>query len=265
MAAQQINPLHTARKSLLTLNSQSYGQWLIDAHGAVAVWQLTDMYDATILALPDGAGLDGVATGFDIEVNTIPGPDGKGNAPYLEGANDYGDPYTAALASLFDSDEGAVSIWCQMGPGVWTDGAIRNILELRNDAAPDDNRLAVYKFNVNNQIAALFRGAGTNSINAVISSTAYPGWFQVFMRWSASENSVGVGINGVLLTSGAHNDWSEGLAEGYCGFGARLTAGSPSLVHSGWLAWAAFWAGNTLSAPLPTVADFLAMHNKAVG
>lgn len=244
----------TAQKMLL-FGGEKYANSLVSKYGASVVWPLVDMRSGTsILSTP--VGYEGVATGFDLQ-NT-PGPiPSEGSAPYLDGVNDYGNPYTAALASLFDDGEGAFMIWVKMGAGTLTDGNFHYFLQMRK--SDSSNALNIYKTNTNNIVAVNWIGSST-SVTRTITVASY-NWFQVFVRWSATENKIQAGVNGIQ--SGAdlvYHAWNDVITSNYCGFGASLNGGSPGLIHNGWIAYYTLWAGT-----VPTIADFAAMYNEVTG
>lgn len=230
-----------------------YAGTLINTYGASVVWPLVNMTSGTSI-LSNPAGYAGAATGFDLQ-NT-PGPiPSEGSAPYLDGVNDDGQLYSAALASLFDGSVGAFSAWLKVtNVGVWSDSTVRSVVDFSSGAV--NNWMHIRKSSSAGTLQFIFRGNNV-AVSVSPAGLSYTGWFQVAMRWDNPNNVMQAVINGAQVgTDQDPTAWAAGLASDYALIGAQSTAEVGIVNHwSGYMAYAALWTGTA-----PSVADFAAMY-----
>jgi hypothetical protein len=235
------------RYALLAKTADYSKKILATSYGnLIGYWPLAEVSGSTITDLSSRSH-NGTATGFDL---LYPGIGDGRSCPNLDGVNDNGNIYSAGLASDFDGQEGAVSLWLRVsGVGVWSDATFRNSLTLRVDA---NNQLLVRKSTTNNILQGLYIAGGTTkTVNITTSSI---GWLHLAITWSKSGDQVGVYLNGALqgsLLTGL-GTWAGSLASNSAVIGAVST--TPTNVWSGTIAHVALWTTPLSTAQIANLA-----------
>jgi len=218
-----------------------YASRMLDT-GPIAYWPLWEPAGAVAVNLV-APTMNGTHTAVTLAQPGI--GDGATSASY-DGATSYTNVHSAALASAFDGDEGSALIWVRVSAvGVWTDGAIRYIFDLRSD---DNNVVLIYKSNVNNTIVASYVAGGTAEtwVGAGLTTTD---WFSLGVTWSASADEVKFYLDGA-------NVQTDTVLGVYAGALATVLIGSrpvaPNLVTDGYIAHFAVW--NRALAPTEVAA-----------
>jgi hypothetical protein len=169
--------------------SSTYVQRVLALGGAntVAFWPFWKTATAEDL----GPGARNAVYGGTVAVAGDPG-DGR-PALSLVGT---GRANLSAIASVFDGNTGAVSMWLRVaGAGTWTDGVARYALRLFIDAS---NEIWLRKPTGSNSFAfAHIAGGTTKTASVTMSPTA---WFHVALSWSAA-NGVQFWVDGALLST----------------------------------------------------------------
>ena len=89
----------------------------------IAYWPQSESSGLVARCLTNPA-MNGTYTGVTL-ANDNTGPFGT-PAPFFDGANDYVNVQTAALAAAFNGNAGTLASWCKVNSGaVWTDGSAR--------------------------------------------------------------------------------------------------------------------------------------------
>ena len=149
-----------------------------------------------------------------------------GYAGLIDGINDYGNISSAEINSKFNPDTGTIVAFAKVANvGVWTDGAIRQVVRIQIDAS---NFIILRKTAANNTLSMWIRGAGGGTaITTTLTSTS---WFMIALTWSGA-NAAGY-INGVSVgTSGDITDLVGNLGSTTTVIGAQNTV--PAQVWSG--------------------------------
>jgi hypothetical protein len=183
-----------------------------------------------------GVASDGAYTGVDLR--NMPGPKG-GSVPYFDGANDFLNLYSAAMASAFNGNLGTLMVWIKARTaGIWTDATTRYIAYLKVDSG---NYLRFYKTTTDNQFI-IARAASTHAEQ--ISTTSMGGstaWHCILMHWDdAGTNEVRHYIDGSQVGSTIEAYTFVGsLASDQSLAGAGTSV--PNYVWDGYLAHLALW------------------------
>lgn len=231
---------------------QDYADLLIDTYLANEVWRPTAILSGTTIPAQVASARDGTLTGWTLQNGTSPVAGEALKSPFSDGDNDYGNLYTASLASLFDGAEGGFFGWAQVtDSAVWTDTEWRALLNVRVDA---NNGVLLRKTSAASAMQCVFSAGGTASA-ANVSSFNPTDWFSYAVTWSVSRNEVMFYLNATqYATSNPPGTWVGTLTSAV--FGAESSV--PGRVWDGWLAYLAFWAGYA-----PTAANVAAMHAAA--
>lgn len=163
------------------------------ATNPIAYWKLdegtgTALVDSSVNALTDGTytGITWDATGSRF----------GDAAPSFDGINDIANPYSAALQTAFNEDEGCILAWLKVsGGGVWTDATHREVFRCR-DGAGGANYFFIRKTTTNNTLEFTRRAQNTITTTALGGNT---GWIGVLMSWSVANDEFIVVANGVQV------------------------------------------------------------------
>lgn len=226
--------LRGTRRALLGI-SESYGDRILKTSGLIAYWPLNEL-SGTIAHCLVNVAQNGTYTGVTL-ANT-PGPGDVGSAPLFDGANDYVNIYSAALAAAFNGAEGTVAIWAKVfDAGTWTDSTTRKALLLRAD---NNNRIFMHKTDANNDFRHEYRAGGTICGQNTLSMTSTD-WVHYALTWSASADEMKSYIAGVQsgATATGLGTWAGTLSDVRSLIGAN--SNTPDAVWYGWLAHCAVW------------------------
>lgn len=198
------------------------------ATNPIAYWPLNEG-SGSVIQDKSGNGYDGAYTGVTWDgTQFVKG----GPVPFWDGANDYGDVYSAGFASAFDLDEGCILIWVKMADAsVWTDVTTRTLYLFQRDAG---NRVFFNKLNSANEIRLRRTGNGTSqTLDHTINN---PDWFSVILSWSVMNDALKLYINGVQAETtqmGLLASVGSGLDSSATVLGAASQA--PIQIHHGYL------------------------------
>lgn len=174
-----------------------------------------------------GNDYDGTATGATFGAAGI----GDGNTAALFSAAGHVIDI-AAMAGAFDADEGSIVLWAKVSAvGLWTDGAIHNLLGILSGSG---DRVSLQKTTTNNTL--LFRRVGAGTPKSV-TSTALGGvtdWTSLGITWSLGGGSLKAYINGVQIgTTQTGLEAFEGALTGVeiGNFPSTTAAWSGTLAH----------------------------------
>lgn len=204
----------------------------------------------TLAADSSPQGNDGTFTGVTLGQEGI----GDGSTcPLFDGANDVVDIYSAGLAADFNVAEGALMAWLKVSAaGVWTDGAIRALINLEVDG---NNRVRLYKNSTNNQLVAHYEA--NNVSEFVIHTISDTDWVHFLMTWSVAADQVKGYVAGsqVDTTKTALGTWVGALNSDRTAIGSGRVA-TPAEVFDGTEAHVALWKAplaQALITPLASV------------
>ena len=178
-----------------------------------------------------GTAANGAYTG--VTLNSTTGPDGINGAPYFDGANDYLDAYSAALAAAFSGTEGSLLIWARVAnAGVWSDGILRSAATFRADAG---NYARIEKSTVANRRRWIYT-ANADVDFANQDSVSDTGWACYALTWSDSADQAVAYIKGAAAAAAMTpiGTWAGALDPNRTLIGADTKA--PANVFHGWLA-----------------------------
>lgn len=203
------------------------------ATSPIAYWMLNEASGTTIVD-SSGNSRNGTYSGVTLAQDV---PPQGGLAPLWDGVNDYGNVYSASLASAVSFNEGCLLVWAKMASaGVWTDGSARYLATIYRNT---NNFVYFEKRTTSNTLRALHRsGATTKLVDTTISTTS---WFSVMISWSFSGNMMRAYINGVQVgtnQTGLITQSGSGLDSNFNNLGGFSLGG---FVHSGYLAHATLW------------------------
>jgi len=220
--------------------------------GPIAYWPLDEGSGAVAHCLVDSAQ-NGTATGVtwaDDATGRFGTP-----APYFDGANDYINIYTAALAAAFSGVAGTSAVWCRVfNVGVWTDAASHYATV---NAVDGNNQVYTQKLVANNQLEGRYV-AGAVAESVIINPISSTDWFHIAVTWDKNAGATGeMKLYRDGVQSGATQDnlgvWVGALHANYQVIGAGNVV--PAGVWHGWLAQRALWT-RALTAP-----EILALAN----
>lgn len=198
-----------------------------------------------VSARSDGAQ-NGAYTGVTLGQPGI--GDGR-TAPLFDGANDYNNIYTVALAGAFNGAEGTLMMWHRVSAaGVWADGSLDVGIYLR---ANGNNQVYFQKLVAVNTFEIKYVAGGVGiTRNPITSTTA---WFQVAITWSALANIAQAYFNGIPFgLPGAVGVWAGALSVGNTRIGAFDAV--PNFPWNGLLAHCAVWARPLVAAEVAALA-----------
>ncbi len=114
------------------------------------------------------------------------GVGGKRPSARFDGALSYLNIYSSSLASAFSSSAGSLMLWAKVyNSGVWTDGTLRVLCQLRADV---NNFVQIRKTSTNNALSFMYVAGGTNS--SVSGTTDSTKWICYVMAWDKSSDEV---------------------------------------------------------------------------
>ena len=184
-----------------------------------------------------GTAANGTYTG--VTLANAAGPSGETSVPFFDGANDYLDFFSAAFDAAFNGATGTAMVWAQaFNAGVWTDGSIRYVIRMYDDA---NN---AYLMDKGNGANAFFQegeaGAGLASIGTGGHNPV--AWTCYGITWSDGNNDdqFKAFIDGAQTgaTSAALNNWSGGGLTNTATVIGALNTGAVFSWH-GWMGDAA--------------------------
>ena len=193
------------------------------SYSPIAYWPLWEAAGAVAEDI-SGHGFDGAYVGVTLGSPGI----GDGEVcPFFDGANDWVNVFSAALATAFDSTEGSMIIWCKMfNVGVWTDGNQRMAFQFRQDV---NNRLVSFKL-VNNTYRLQHDGAGVGRFG--VKATTTISWFHWAVTWSIADNETLFYFDGAeFAADAAPTVWAGAMGTAY--------VSDNGFPFHGWLAHAA--------------------------
>lgn len=216
----------------------------------IAYWVLDEKSGAVAYDLVSGR-VAGAQNGAHVGVTL--GRDGIGDgrtSPFYDGANDFTNVFSAALAGAFNGAEGTVLIWGRVnGAGVWTDGAWRRLCEFNASPA---NRVIISKHLNNNTLTWAYQAGG---VIEIVNTAGYTttDWFCMAMSWSAGADAVIPYFNGVPgATMATLGVWAGALSNTNTIIGAENI--TPITIWNGTLAHCALWDRALPAAPLADLA-----------
>lgn len=182
------------------------------------------------------ARLDGTHVGVTLGQPGI--GDGR-TCPFYDGATDYTNIYSAALAAAFNGAEGTALIWAKVADaGVWTDGVARRLVNLEVNGS---NYMILHKPS-NNTLQAIYRAGAVSKSVSVGSLGARLGFISLGMTVSAAADEARVFIDGAQTgsTQTGLGAWAGTLFSWATVIGAANA--TPTLGWHGWLGHAALWS-----------------------
>ena len=207
------------------------------ATGPIAYWPLRET-SGTVAQCLTNAAMNGTYARNVTDMGTGAGIGDGNTAPVFNGANDFVNIYSAALAAAFSGASGMLMVWSRVsGAGIWTDGLQHNSAALAADAV--DNVYAA-KVVANNTLWMRYR-ANNVSKSVTFLSGGNLAWFQWAITWSAAADQVMIFYNGVQqgATQNALGAWAGALAANQTIIGAANSV--PATPWSGTLAHVAVW------------------------
>lgn len=232
---------------LLSAGGVSYTQQIL-ATSPLALWPLDEGSGADILD-QSGNSYNGTYTGVTWDGTQHP----KGTpVPFWDGANDYGDVYSAGFDSAWNQNEGCVLLWLKANDaGVWTDATTRYMF-VANSGVSD--LFWIHKTTTDSQV--WFRRVGNGTSQQIV-DTSFSGtdWISVLMSWSVANDEFKAYKNGTQLgttQTGLVAASDTTLITSQTALGAGNT--TPANVWHGYLGYATVW-------DRPVDSDILALAN----
>lgn len=144
----------------------------------------------------------------------------------------------AIFDTPFDPTIGSLLVWVQvLNNAFWTDGNFHVFSALGADV---NNRILLYKTNVNNQIQFFYTAGGVGFTVPVTFSSSAP--FSMEITWNKAANKGVAYLNGVQQGSiqTVPGIWAGALNSSWSGIGSQSSIAASS-SHSGWLSHNACW------------------------
>ena len=95
-----------------------YATRLVNIYGASEVWRLTDIATGTAIPATVSSARNGVLSGWTLQNTASPITGETLKAPYLDGVNDFGNIFSASLASIFDPTLSSIALWIKLDPSI---------------------------------------------------------------------------------------------------------------------------------------------------
>lgn len=195
----------------------------------LAYWPLNDL-SGSVAANQANVAYNGAYTGVDLAQAQAPFV-----APYFDGANDYCNVQSAALAAAIGTTgEFTVAAWVKADATILTDGAEHRIWTCLTDAS---RTLYLRKTTTNNQFGCRWDGGGT--AKAVTATNASSAWFHIAMTVSVTGNALKMFIDGAQVGSTQTGALALDGAINTNIIGA--SSFTPSIPWKGYLAHTALW------------------------
>lgn len=179
------------------------------------------------------AAQDGAYTGVTLGQTGI--GDGR-TSPFFDGANDFNNVQTAALAAAFDGQEGSLLVWAKVsGAGIWTDAVTRRMIYFVVDG---NNYVLLMKHPAANTVRARYMANGVLKTNQMAGISPIT-WMCWVLTWSKTADTFKVYLGGVQqgATLNGLGVWAGNPVTSLVGAGSVL----PIQVWDGWLAHAALF------------------------
>lgn len=217
------------KKVLNVAPSNLIGYWPLDEPNGSVAYNLAYTHN-----LPAAAAAHASHTGVTLQQPGI--GDGR-TSPYYDGANDYTNIYSAALAGAFNGAEGTLMAWAKVsGAGAWKDGTSRNLVSLVVDA---NNKILLRKSSTNNTYYLSYIAGGTSETSGPTSMTT-AGWFCSVATWSKTAELCALYVTDKPVATSANlGTFAGSLASTGAVIGAEST--TPGVVFSGTIAHVALW------------------------
>lgn len=204
--------------------------------GPIAYWPLNERAGSTAFDLVDSAQ-NGSYGGAIVLANTV-GPDGVNDAPLFPGGVTPVNIYSAALAGVFNGDEGSISVWFKVeDAGVWLDGVRNTVIALGADTS---NEIDIEQTAADNQLIMRRVGGGlTDSVTQVVGPQV--GWIHIVITWSVSADSMSYYVNnsGLFFGGAGLSSFVGALNSNRCAVGGYFGTGARNF--EGWIAHAALF------------------------
>lgn len=203
---------------------QTYDQKVL-SYGPTAYWPLAETSGTTAVNLVNAA-MNGTYK-RDVSVMGTQAGIGDGyTAPTFNGAQDFVDIFSAALAAAFNGDTGGACAWARVsGIGVWTDGADRMILRFTEVAG--QNEIGIPKHSSDN--AFRWRTKRNNVFVGTLSAESTTAWALWSISWDA---------NGFYLYRNGTSRGTPALAQPWSNALTIAMIGASEPVAPTW-----FWSG----------------------
>ena len=160
----------------------SYDQKVL-GYGPIAYWPLWELSGTTAQCLVNPAQ-NGTYSGVTLGQEGI--GDG-GQAPLFDGANDYVDIYSAALAAIFPYDEGSFCGWMKVfNVGVWSDGAVRIFISAAAALGGAAFMVNFYRRGVVNNVTYFRDDGADNQVLQHVVVAPVTDWQHFALTWSVT-------------------------------------------------------------------------------
>lgn len=230
--------------------SVSYASVLQNTYGFDEIWPLVDISAGTTITAFINSARNGTLTGWDLQ--NAAGPVSGTNAPYSDGANDFGNIYTSngttGLADIFNGGEFSVIAW-------FNATALANSNYLLDLFVDNSNRLAILGAN-STTIRATYVAGGTTKTGTATCSTG--SWYMIGVTASATDDAYNIYLNNTNpVTASGLGTFAGSLNSTLTCIGARDTG--PTSPFNGLMAYVAVKFGH----PVITSANMTNIYNAA--
>jgi hypothetical protein len=201
--------------------------------------------EASGTAIVDSSGNGYTGTYSGVTLANTDSPFVPDKAPFWDGANDYGNLYSAAFATAFNLDEFTIMLWSKVNStAVWSDGATRRFFTIFRDAS---NFVRLGKSSTNGRLD-VERTANGTAKNFGITGLSDTNYFSIAVSCSVA--------GGGLLAAGEMKAYINGVQAGATSTGNVAGSGSglsstntvlgaanttPALVWHGWQSNLIIW------------------------
>ncbi len=190
----------------------------VEPGNLIACWPLDDKSGAVARNVaPSGAAFNGAIVGASL---AQPGIGDGTTSMWFDGATDFINIHSAALAAAFNGNEGTLLIWAKVAnAGVWADGTIRRVAHLQVSAS---YAITIYRNSVNGDLGVGRNAGGWKVVSAL--GLSHVGWMAWAVSWSVSGDALIGYLNGTPTGSASGlGAWSGALAATTTCIGATNT------------------------------------------
>jgi hypothetical protein len=169
-------------------------------------------------------------------------------APYFDGANDYVDVHTTALAAAFNGSEGSICLWYLHDPLSHNDATLRRLLRLTVDGT---NYILIAKTGTNSNVQTDYVADGVGEISGLALNPLPTDWKHFGLTWSKANDRVRYYNEGVNYeTDNGLGNWAGNPAAAVVGASNTV----PTNPYYGWIQHPAIWDRELIPGEMATLA-----------
>ena len=200
---------------------QAYIDKVVTLCGAnlLAYWPVSEAAGSTLDNYEGTAARDGSVTGVTLAQTGI----GDGlTSGYWDGANDYGNVYSASLSGVFSFDEGTLGLWANFDD--WACASDRGVVAFRSVDDVNQKQVGITKLNSVKRLYFLRRNTSGEAKQVDSGVQVLSGWHHLGLTWSVTSGLLTAYIDGVSVgtpQSGLTAMTWTGLKDTGCSLGSN--------------------------------------------